>query len=532
MPSTSTIAHRIEELFAPDYGRTGDSPAMASPLSTAVSELLGSSRVNLGLPPEQLEWHFPVTNVPADPVAVDDYFEGHVEQLVQHSINVHSPRCLGHMTGVLPSFVRRLSGLVAVLNQNMVKCESSRAFTVMERSTLAMLHRAVYRQPAEFYDRHAQRADSALGVMASGGTAANIMALWCARNHCLGALDGFTGVRREGLVNSLAPHGARDAVVLASELAHYSIAKAVCVLGLGERHLLPIPVDEQGRMRIDQLRRVADDCVERRRRIVAIVGVAGTTDCGSIDPLEQIADVAQQHGVHFHLDAAWAAPLVFSRKYRGLLAGIERADSITVDGHKQLHLPLGTSVLLLREPRLARQHVSHEAEYMLRADSFDQGRFTLEGSRAGSVVYLNAALHLIGQEGFDYLAQTNLERARELAEMIAASHDFELLCNPSTNIVLYRYVPQAWRSAPAATNGAEAAAINGFNERIQHIQFSRGATFVSRTRVRHLQRCRQKPIVALRAVINNPLTTSDDLRAVLDDQREIAAELQRSSSSL
>jgi glutamate decarboxylase len=84
--------------------------------------------------------------------------------------------------------------------------------------------------------------------------------------------------------------------------------------------------------------------------IIAIVGVAGTTDSGNIDSLLDIADIAQAANVHFHVDAAWGGPLVFSEQHGQKLVGIERADSVTIDGHKQLYLPMGIGMVFMREP--------------------------------------------------------------------------------------------------------------------------------------------------------------------------------------
>ncbi|MGE5755362.1 MAG: aminotransferase class V-fold PLP-dependent enzyme, partial [Planctomycetaceae bacterium] len=383
----------------------------------------------------------------------------------------------------------------------------------------------VFDESDQFYREHVQASESTLGIMASGGTAANITALWCARNACFGPRGGFAGIQNEGLVRSLDAYGYHDAVVLASSMAHYSIEKAAAVLGLGARHIVRIPVDEAGCLRPAALRKTVDACRRHRRRILAVIGVAGTTDSGCIDPLDEIARIAAAAGIHFHVDAAWGAPLLLTERFRSMLRGIERADSVTIDGHKQLHLPLGTSMLLLKDPHLARQ-IEHEAEYMLRPNSFDQGRHTLEGSRASTILFFNAALHLIGRRGFDALVEGHIRRAAEFAEMVNEAADFELLCRPQTSIVLYRYLPRFARVA-ASQSGDGETGVNAFNEQLQQAQFERGATFVSRTRLRCLPQFHSHPVVALRAVINHPLTSRADLQAVLDDQRTIAAEMER-----
>lgn len=518
----------IAELFTMNPGARDQEPQIAEMVSESVLACLHRDQVNAGGSQQELYERFRSTDIPSDPIRFDEYFQIHISDLLQNSVNLHSPRCLGHMTGVLPQFVHRLSAVITSLNQNMVKWESSRAFTLMERQTIAMLHRLVFGESEQFYREHVQASESTLGVMASGGTAANITALWCARNACFGPRDSFGGIQYEGLGRSLDAYGYRDAVVLASSMAHYSIEKAAVVLGLGARHIIRIPVDEAGCLCPDALRETIEGCQRHRRRVLAIVGVAGTTDSGCIDPLGEIAQIAASSGIHFHVDAAWGAPLLLTERLRSMLRGIERADSVTIDGHKQLHLPLGTSILLLKDPHLARQ-IEHEAEYMLRPNCFDQGRYTLEGSRASTILFFNAALHLIGRHGFDALVEGHVRRAAEFAEMVNEAVDFELLCRPQTNIVLYRYLPRFARAA-ASHNGDRETELDEFNEQLQQAQFERGVTFVSRTRLRCLPQFHSHPVVALRAVINHPLTSRADLGAVLDDQRSIAAEMQNAIS--
>jgi len=146
------------------------------------------------------------------------------------------------------------------------------------------------------------------------------------------------------------------------------------------------------------LQRIVDDCSARDFRIVAIVATAGTTDCGSIDPLDEIAEIAGHAHTHFHVDAAWCAPLIFSQRYQTRLAGIDRAESVTIDAHKQFYLPIGSSVLRMLEPHAATV-IEKQASYMLQEGSGDLGKRSLEGSRSGSALLLHAGLNIIGPQG-------------------------------------------------------------------------------------------------------------------------------------
>jgi glutamate decarboxylase len=172
--------------------------------------------------------------------------------------------------------------------------------------------------------------------------------------------------------------------------------------------------------------------------------VAGSTDAGAIDPLAEIAGIADEANAHFHVDAAWGGPLLLSDQYRSRLAGIERADSVTIDGHKQLYLPLGIGLVLFRRPRFARAIEKH-AHCLSRPGSADLGKRSLEGSRPGTALYLHAALNLIGRDGYAALVNDRIRKVRHMADTICARPDFELLMEPDSNVILYRYLPEACR---------------------------------------------------------------------------------------
>lgn len=462
------------------------------------------------------------TAIPDAPQGMCSYLEDLAEDVVKYSTRTSSPRFLGHMTSALPYFVRPLAELIAETNQNVVKVETARSMSLLERQALAMMHRAVYELPDSFYRDHVQDPASTLGIGTSGGTMANLTALWCARNRSLGAGDGFGGVESEGLPAALHFHGYEDAVIVGSALMHYSFDKAAGVLGIGTRNLLKVPVDREQRVDARALRRIVRGCQARRRHIIAVVGIAGTTDAGSVDPLPDLAEIAREAGAHFHVDAAWGGPLIFSEQHRSRLAGIEWADSVTIDGHKQLYLPIGLGMLLFRDPAAARAIEKH-ARYILREGSADLGQRSLEGSRPGMIVFLHAALKLLGRNGYAYLVDEGIRKARYMADAIRAAPEYELLAEPQTNIVLYRYVPEALRdrTAPEHLTDDELERVNAANVRLQEAQWNAGTSFISRTMLPSLD-ARWRETVALRAVIANPLTSEADIDALLSEQVQIA----------
>jgi glutamate/tyrosine decarboxylase-like PLP-dependent enzyme len=133
---------------------------------------------------------FSDSRIPVEPYDAQEYLELLDDNVVAHSTRTASPRFIGHMTSALPLFVRPLARLMAALNQNVVKAETAKALTPYERQALAMIHRLIFRMPDEFYAEHGQSKESTLGMIVSGGTIANITALWCARNASLAPRDG------------------------------------------------------------------------------------------------------------------------------------------------------------------------------------------------------------------------------------------------------------------------------------------------------------------------------------------------------
>lgn len=451
----------------------------------------------------------------AEPDAIiEDDFEQYLHALKTDVLTgvmpVSSPRFIGHMTSALPGFFDRLAPIVTSLNQNLVKRETSGALTDLEREVLNRLSRLIFSSDGNCSNSTGYDRRTSCGILTTGGTLANITALWCARNQLLkrARLDDQDG----------------RMVIIGSELMHYSFDKGVDLLGMGTESLIRIPVDAEHRVRIDSLQDAVDQCHRNGDRIVSIIGIAGTTDSGATDDLDALARIATDAGCHFHVDAAWGGPVLFSKLHRSLLAGIERADSVTIDGHKQLYTPLGIGMLLFRDPELA-SVIEKTAPYAVRESADDLGRRSLEGSRPAMVLYLDAALQTIGDDGYGWLIDESVRKAKYLSEQVDQNQNFELLIKPQTNIVLYRQLPPAYANRHQAIQPDDNRVINEWNVKLQRLQRTRGKTFVSRTTVDHTPAYADQEIVTLRAILANPLTTEADIDAVLQDQLLLSHEL-------
>jgi glutamate decarboxylase len=476
---------------------------------------------------KEIEKDFSNFNVPEQPTFVSDYASFLKDTLVAQSVHTASPGFIGHMTSAMPYFMLPLARILIALNQNTVKVETSKAFTPLERQVLAILHRLIYEFDDSFYARFIHDSRSALGAFCSGGTIANITALWLARNRMCAPDGDFGGIANEGIFKALKHLNCEGLTVLVSRRAHYSIPKAVDVLGLGRDNLILVDTDDNNRVDMRSLRNACARVESENKKILALVGIAGTTETGTVDPLEEMADLARDIGCHFHVDAAWGGPTLFSDTNRWRLRGIERADSVTIDAHKQLYVPMGVGMVMFKDPQ-AVSAIEHHAAYILRPGSKDLGTHTLEGSRPGKAMLVHAGLHIIGRRGYELLIDQGIERAQNFADMISAHPDFELITAPELNILTYRYNPE-WLQRKMV--GAKAEVVEEINRKlddvvvaVQKAQRAAGKTFVSRTSLAPT-RYKGQTITVFRVVLANPLTTDAILESVLEEQREHVSHL-------
>jgi len=488
-------------------------------ISNDVSGFLQTHIVALERSLEEIEADFASSIIPEKPTYVSEYTEFVKEKLVAQSVHTAAPGFVGHMTSALPYFMLPLSRLMTALNQNLVKVETSKAFTPLERQVLAMLHRLVYQGDDAFYEQWIHKSQHALGAFCSGGTIANVTALWVARNQLFEPSGNFRGIAQEGLARSLKHLDCDGLAVLVSQRGHYSLGKAADLLGIGRDNLVKVNTDSSNRIDLAHLKDTCCRLRDENIRPLALVGIAGTTETGNVDPLEEMADLAHELGCHFHVDAAWGGPTLFSESNRHLLKGIDRADSVTLDAHKQLYVPMGAGMVVFKDPT-ALSAIEHHAAYILRHGSKDLGSHTLEGSRPGKALLVHAGLSIIGRKGYELLIDLGIERAKAFAKMIKNNPDFELTSVPQLNILTYRYCPKDVQQKLTLATEKQSEQINllldQVNQLLQKDQREAGKTFVSRTRLLFSQNKQERTV--LRVVLANPLTTDEILESVLVEQ--------------
>lgn len=521
--ATQESLHRIFTIAeAPDstLGR------IEQEMSQNLAGFLGNHIVATKNALSDIEQDFINAQIPEQPEFVSDHMQHLLDKLVAQSVHTSSASFIGHMTSALPSFILPLSKLMIGLNQNLVKVETSKAFTPLERQVLGMMHNLVYQQQDEFYQAWMHSAQHSLGAFCSGGTVANITALWVARNKLLRPDGDFKGVARSGLYAALQHYGYKGLAILVSERGHYSLKKSADILGIGQDSVIAIATDENNKIDCQQLEAKCEQLAKENIKVLAIVGVAGTTETGNIDPLDKMAAIAEQYQCHFHVDAAWGGATLLSNKYRSLLKGIERADSVTIDAHKQMYVPMGAGLVIFKDPESVAA-IEHHAEYILRKGSKDLGSHTLEGSRPGMAMLVYSSLHIISRPGYEMLINQGIEKAQYFADLINQHEDFELITKPELCLLTYRYAPKAVQELLARSDENTQAELNltlgKLTKFIQKRQREDGRSFVSRTRI-EVARYGGEKIIVFRVVLANPLTSQAILQDILHEQTQLAQE--------
>ncbi|MFT5277457.1 MAG: glutamate decarboxylase [Glaciecola sp.] len=492
-------------------------------LSDNISDFLSQHVVTKKTSLEEIEKDFFSAAVPDSPEFVSEHAESLLNKLVAHSVNTYAPTFIGHMTSALPYFHLTLAKLLVGLNQNLVKIETSKAFTPLERQTLGMMHNLIYQRDDKFYEDYLHSANHSLGSFCSGGTVANITSLWIARNQLLGPDGEFPGIAKAGIAASYRHYGFENIGIMSSNRGHYSLSKTVDILGIGRDNMLTVQSPTQS-LDPQQALKIGKAYQESGSKLLAIVGIAGTTETGHVDPLDELADVAKELGCWFHVDAAWGGATLFSERYRNKLAGIEKADSVTIDAHKQMYVPMGAGMALFKDPKhsnAVRQH----AQYILREGSKDLGATSLEGSRNGMAMMVYSSLHILGRRGYELLINKSIELALEFADMINEHPEFELMTQPTLSLLTYRLRPQALSELtrmPQADSRKINEKLDTLTVSIQKQQREAGKSFVSRTRI-EIEKYKGQTITVFRVVLANPLTTLEHLSDILEEQLAIAS---------
>jgi aromatic-L-amino-acid decarboxylase len=381
---------------------------------------LASRRVTPEASPAELEKLFDEP-LPEKGIALEEILARFRNDIAPNAMGVPSPRYFGQFNPTPLPIGVWADALASMLNQN--------AGAWRNGPTSAMIEARVIRWLCDLLNYGPQ----SFGTLASGGSEANLIALKCAR---------------DSVANGIKDHGVRkasgDLVIYASEQCHYSIDKSADILGLGRAGLRKIPTDDRFHIIPAALREAIAKDREAGRVPCCIVGVAGTTSTGVIDPLEDLAEIARENRCWYHVDAAYGGPLAFSPKYKGMLRGIERADSITFDPHKWMFVPFACGATLVRNGgSVLREAFDMTPEYLNEdrggADvEFDFFRYGQMGTRRFNSLKLWMAIKFMGREGYAQTVEHQIELTKYLAQRIDALENFVTVGEVETAVCCFR----------------------------------------------------------------------------------------------
>jgi aromatic-L-amino-acid/L-tryptophan decarboxylase len=372
--------------------------------------------------PAEVKEHFrqPPPMQPADPREV---YEEFCQYVLPYAMgNVH-PRFWSWVMGNGTAFGMLAEMLAAGMNPNMGGGE----------------HAAIYveRQVIDWIKDLLGYPPTASGLLVSGGSMANLVALTVARN----AKAGFD-VRAAGLQSCR-----ERLIVYASTETHSCVQKAVELLGLGRDNLRLIPVDDA--FKIDVARLEAAIAADRAAgdRPICIVGNAGTVNTGAIDPLETLAEIARREGLWYHVDGAIGALAALAPDLRPKVAAMTQADSITLDFHKWMYVQFEAGCILVRDEEAHRNTFALTPEYLehgdrgISAGSNWPSEYGVQLTRNFRALKIWMSLREHGAAKYGRVISQNAAQARYLGELVSATPELELMAPVELNIVCFRYNP-------------------------------------------------------------------------------------------
>lgn len=397
--------------------------------------------------------------------------------------NAH-PRFFGYVSSPGTAVTAIGSLLAAAMNVNVTCWRSAPTGTDLEHLTIDWLKEML-----------GYRADAA-GLLTSGGSMANFAALGAARSAKAPANVVRDGVAAVG----------RRMCVYVSEEGHFSIAKAAGMLGLGEANVRSVRTDDRLRMDLVDLERLVEADLAAGHLPFCVVACAGTTATGAFDPLADLAEFSRRYNLWLHVDAAYGGFAALAPSARHFFAGIAEADSVTLDPHKWLYLPVGCGCVLYKNPADARAAFSHGADYtrtigLERDEAFAFWDYGPELTRPFRALDLWLLLKYAGAKRLGEAVEENIACAKYLEELVRASEDFEMLAPVELSIFCFRYAPKGF-----------AGDLDELNESILVELQRAGSTYLSNAKVRGK--------FALRGCVLNYRTTKADMEKVLEDVRK------------
>ncbi|QLG43959.1 pyridoxal phosphate-dependent decarboxylase family protein [Costertonia aggregata] len=404
-------------------------------------------------------------------------------QITQRTTYVHHPKYIGHQVSPTAP-ITALTGMIsALLNNGMAVYEMGMAPSAIERVITDWLCEKIG------FEKKSS------GFLTSGGTLANLTALLSARKAIIA-----DDIWNEGHSENLG--------IIVSEEAHYCVDRAAKIMGLGEKGIIKIPATEGFQMNTLLLEEAFQKITDKGIKIFAIVGSAPSTATGIYDNLTEINDFAKKKDLWFHVDGAHGGAAIFSKKHKHTLEGIDKADSVVIDGHKMMMMPTITTALLFKDGKNATATFSQKADYLLtqydHEDWYNSGKKTFECTKTMMSIHWYAMLKFYGEDIFEAYVTHLYDMGHLFGNIVENDPYFEIATKPVSNIVCFRFVKPT----------LDIDTANTLNEKIRRILLEDGEYYIVQTKLRGVH--------YLRCTIMNPFTTEKHLKSLLEKIKNIA----------
>jgi glutamate/tyrosine decarboxylase-like PLP-dependent enzyme len=417
--------------------------------------------------------------------------------------NAH-PRMFGYVQAPGTAIAAIADLLASGLNANLTAWRSAPAAVELERITIDWIKQIMGVE------------EGAGGVFVSGGSMANFAALATARRVKAGP----------DLTTKGAQFLSQPMRLYISAETHHSVAKAAVLLGIGKENVRIIRVDDRLKIRLDDLAASINEDIAAGHEPFCVVANAGAVGTGAFDSLAEVADLARRFNLWMHVDASYGGFAALTNVGKHLFRGLSRADSVALDPHKWLYLPVDCGCVLYRDPEAARSTFGYEAEYTRVLDqqsdeAFAFWDYTPELSRRFRALKVWMVLKGVGLRSLAQVIEKDLACARYLEKLVRASEDFEMLAPVELSIFCFRYVPSALRDG--LKDGDEVRRrqidqqLNELNERLLIALQLDGSSYLSNVRL--------DGRFALRGCVMNYRTTERDMEILLEDLRRVAKSL-------
>jgi glutamate/tyrosine decarboxylase-like PLP-dependent enzyme len=418
--------------------------------------------------------------LPAEGTEFDSLLKVFRETIIPFTRQNAHPRMFGYVQSPGTSLAAFADLLVSTLNANLTAWRSAPAPVEIERLTIDWIRQILGFGP------------EAGGLFVSGGSIANLAAIATARQ----AKDDSSNRLR----------------IYASSETHFSIAKAAALLGIGRGSVNHIAVDDHFKIRVDDLVAKISADIEAGYVPFCVVANAGTVNTGAVDSFAEIREVANRFQLWMHVDGSYGALAILAKSASKLFGGIEQADSVALDPHKWLYLPVDVGCVIYREPERARTAFAHEAEYTRIIEEEADEAFAFwdygpELSRRFRALKVWMLLKGVGLHSLGEAIENNLACARYFESLVRASDDFEMVAPVELSIFCFRHLPAQLRSESPQ-------AIDAFNERLMVALQRDGSSYLSNATLGGR--------FALRGCVLNYRTTLRDMEILVDDLRRVA----------